>query len=231
MSATIEQIESDDLKVQVPAIVTKAKTFSITSAPEYELGAELLKDIKAARAKADEFFDPGIKAAHEAHKIAVATKKRVTEQLDLAERDLKRTMLAYTAEQERIAEDERRKLQAIADEKARKEREALEAKARAAKKPETREKYAEAAAAVAPAPVIHVAPAVPKVAGVTVRETWTFEVKDRQAFMEWAAGAKRFDLLEPNEKMLGAIAKAQKEAASIPGIQFRKEANVASSRR
>jgi hypothetical protein len=137
-------------------------------------------------------------------------------------------LLDYRRAEQRKADQERLRLQAIADEQARKEREANERKAAAAKKPETREKYLEAAAAVQTAPVVHVAPEIPKVAGMSTRKTCKAEIVDRQALLAFIFQHARNDLITINEKELDRLAKSLKQAASIPGVRFFEQETLAS---
>ncbi len=120
---------SSELEAKVPAVVSLASALEVKTAEQYTGAADTLKEIKAARDAVNDFFDPMVKAAHQAHKVTVAKKKALSDPLDYAEGIVKRKLLDYRTEQERIAEAERQRLQAIADEKARKERAAIEAEA------------------------------------------------------------------------------------------------------
>lgn len=79
---------------------------------------------------------------------------------------------------------------------------------------------AEEKSAAVVAPVIAVASAAPKVAGISTRKTWTAEVTDQKAFFAFVREYKRDDLILPNLKVLEALAKGLKEMAEIPGVKF-----------
>ena len=178
---------------------------------------EIVRGAKAQRKTLDEFFDPGIKKAHELHKGLVAQKKQFTDRLDRAEAAGKAAMTRYDAEQERIREAERRRLQAIADEEARKERERLEKEASRLKTPELREARLEAAAAVV-APTVQIAPIV-KTEGEASRKLWKARVVDiNQVPREY---------MVVNQQALDAMARATKGAVAIPGVEIYSETSMA----
>lgn len=275
MSTALAEIDApEDLRNHVAACVQWSQENQIVIIDDFTATTQHLMDIKSAQKRADEFFDPPIQQAFQLHKMLVARKKVITDPLKQSEALDKSKMLAFqTAEREK-AEAERRRLQAIADEQARREREKIEqaaarqraieaearAKAEAARQAEEKarreaetacaahrkklmaaaeaarleseaaERKAAAAAAkvevaeeksaAVVAPVIAVASAAPKVAGVSTRKTWTAEVIDLPAFLAWACEAKRYDLLLPNNDVLKALAKGLREAASMAGVKF-----------
>jgi len=120
---------SSELEAKVPAVVAMASALTVSTAEQYTGAADTLKEIKSARDAVNDFFDPMVKAAFQAHKVTVAKKKALSDPLDFAEGIVKRKLLDYRTEQERIAEEQRRKLQAEADERARRERAEKEAEA------------------------------------------------------------------------------------------------------
>lgn len=208
-----------DLEAEVPAIVSWARGLRINDAESFTEAGEGLKRIKGAHKRAEEFFNPLLASTYEAHKAALSAKKKITGPLTEAESMAKRAMLSYQLAERQKAEIERQKLQAIADEQARRDREALEKKAAAAKKPETKQRYAEAATAVL-APVVHVQTEAPAVSGISTVKRWTFRVTD-------AASVPR-EFLVVDEKKLGAYARAMREGATCAGVEFFAEENLSS---
>lgn len=272
MSNALAAIEAPpELEQHVSACVLWSRSNAIATPEQFAQTADHLKEIKAAQKKADEFFDPLTKQAFQLHKDIVARKKLLTDPLNESERIDKQKMLSYRQAEEAKAEAERRRLQAIADEQARKEREkaeqaaarqrAIEAEQRA-KADEARRKAEEAsdaerkkllaeaesaerkaaaasakievqeekAAAVA-APVVVVAAAPTKVAGVSTRKVWKATIVDRAAFFAFVHDQKRDDLILPNEKVLDSLAKALKEMAKIPGVKFTEVETMSASGR
>ena len=139
-----------------------------------------------------------------------------------AESTLKRNLLTFHNEQERIRQEEQRKLQAAADEAARKERARLEREAAKLKTPELREERMAQAAAVI-APVVSVASVAPVVSGQSIRKTWTAKVVNAAIVpREW---------LVVNYKALDGFAKATRGAIPVAGVEFTEVSSLASSGR
>lgn len=188
-------------------VLTLAKSFKIATAEQYQQGGERLKLIKGLMGKIALTFDPHIKRAHEAHKALVAEKNTATAPLTEAETVYKRAMIAYQQEQEQIRRQQEAKARELAD----KERAKLEEQARkleAKGKPEQAEAKREAAAVI-PTPVV--ATETPKVAGISVKESWDYEIVDANLIPR--------EYVMPDEKKIGAIVRALKSAANIPGIR------------
>lgn len=123
----LEKIDAPpELRQTVAACVKWSQENIIANSGDYQSTADHLQEIKAQLKAADAFFDGPIKTAHELHKTLVARKKIVTDPLRASESLDKGKMLWFAEDQKRRAEEERRRLQAIADERARKEREIAE---------------------------------------------------------------------------------------------------------
>jgi hypothetical protein len=209
------------VRQEIAPIVEQAKSLEILTAEHFEDASRFLKSVKTAQKVASEFFAPMKKKAHDAWKAIKAKENETLAPLSEAEAMLKRKMLSYNREQEAIRREEQRKLQAKADADARKERERLEKLAASRKTPEKQEEYREAAAAIV-APVVEVAPVVPKVKGQTIRKTWKAEVVD-------VALVPR-EYMVVNQKALDAIARSTKGAITIPGVKFVATEQMASGR-
>lgn len=150
------------------------KEFKVVTAADYETAASYLGKIKAGQKKIEELrtkitvpLNAALKAVNDLFRAPAA-------KLVAYEQQVKRAMLAYDDEQERL----RREAQAKLDEAARKEQEKLNARAtRAEEKGQTEKaEQLQQRAATVVAPVVE--RAVPKVAGVSSREVWNFEVTD-----------------------------------------------------
>ena len=197
----------------------RATALTIASPQTYSDAGELLKDIKALRKEVDAAFDPIIEAAHKAHKEANTQKKRAELPLIEAEQILKRGLIAYDTEQERIRLVEERRLQALAreQEEARQLAEAAELERMANAATDLVDGYQlrrEAEAVLeAPivAPVVVVEKATPKIAGLSYREVWKFRVVD-------ATKVPR-EYLAVDEQKIGGVVRAMKGAVNIPGIE------------
>ena len=217
-----EQVNVEVIRSEVAPVVMNAAAMVVTNPAEYTIASDFLKTIKSAQSKVVAFFAPIKQKAHEAHKAITLQEASMLKPLHDAENALKRNMLTFYAEQERIRIDAQRKLQAEADEAARKERERLLREASKLKTPELREQRMEQAASVI-APVVQVSSVAPVVSGQSVRKTWTAKVVDvSQVPREW---------MVVNEKALDSFAKATKGAVKVPGVEFVEVASLASSGR
>jgi hypothetical protein len=133
--------------------------------------------------------------------------KKPGEFLGEAEKIIKRAMISYSDEQERLRQAEQARL----DAEARKEQEKLNAraeKAEASGKVEKAEDLRSQAQTVV-APIAQ--PAVPKVGGISQRIVWEFEIVDEQAIpREW---------LVPDLKAIGGAVRSTSGKVIIPGVK------------
>lgn len=191
---------------------------------EYVHAVETLKLAKGYRQKVVDFFAPMKKRAYDAWKGVCATEAQFTTRLDGIEKTAKAALIAYQRREEEKRLAEQRRLQAEADERARKEAERLAARAEKAEqsgKAEKAEALREEAAGIS-APVIQVASATPKIEGASVRKIWKARVIDSNRVPR--------EFLVVNEKALDAFAKATKGAVPVAGVEFYEEANMAVGR-
>lgn len=133
----------------------------------------------------------------------------------------------YDQEQERLRLEEQRRLQVIADETARKERERLEKEAAKLKTPELREARLERAAAVI-APVVTVSgPEKPK--GESSRKLWRAHLTDKAALIRAASNGNQLaaTCLTFDQVAANRFATATKGAVPCPGIEWKSETVLA----
>jgi len=137
---------------------------------------------------------------------------------------LKRALLAYLTEQQRIQREQQQR----ADEDARKSREKLQQQAvtaQAAGRVEKAEVLQSRAEGVV-APII--TREIPKVAGLSSRENWYAECTDLGKLVAAvAAGQAPLSLLIPNDKILGAQARSLKADFVAPGVRVWMEKSLA----
>ena len=169
-------------------------------------------------------------------------KKAIKRALGVFDTEQQRIRQEAERKAQEAARKERERLQreaAKAEEAARKRREADDAKAaklaaegreaeaeqkriQAAEREEQRLRDAEAkriaAEAAPPAPVVHLEQ--PKVAGVSKRENWTFEIVDENQIPR--------EYLMPDEKMIRGVVRATKGKQQIPGVRIYAETIIAS---
>jgi len=162
-------------------------------------------------------FDAQVKAAKAAHTLALEHRKKFTDPLDQIERTIKAAVVKFDSEQERIRMTEQRRLQAEADERARKERESLEKRAAKLKTEERKDALREQAESIV-APVIEVAKVAEKVQGESVSKIWKARiVNPKDVPREW---------LIVDEKSLNAFARATKGTKDVEGVEFYAETSL-----
>ena len=221
----VEAVQTERLDADVPAVVQQANAMTINSPDTCQLAAGFLRDdIKKMRKRVDETFDDLIDQAHKSHKALVARKRTFTDPLDTAERTVKGKMSAFMAEEERKRAAEEARLRKEAEERQR-------AEAEAARRAEEERRLNEAAALeaaghqeaaqalieepvvvpVAPPPAVIVPSRVPRMAGVSPRETWKFRIIDESKIPR--------EFLMVNESAIGAMVRSQKGQTRIPGVE------------
>jgi len=114
-------------------------------------------------------------------------------------------------------------LQAISDEKARKEKERLEKEAGKLKTPELKQARLEEAAEVV-APVITVASPVIDVNGASSRRIWKGDVTDIAALIAAAVpGSVAASFLQVNQKAVDSFSRSTKGTVAVAGVRFYEE--------
>lgn len=171
MEKTQEIIQVEN---EIAPVVSAAQALAVTNPGEYLAATNFLVQIAGQKKKVNTTLDPVVKAAHTAHKEAVAMKAQFTGPLEEAERTVKGKISTYQREEDEKRQAEIRRQQEEARAKA--EEEAMQA-ALSAPDPGTASEILDAAIE-APAPRVFVPPTVPAVSGVSTRKVWQFEVVD-----------------------------------------------------
>ena len=206
----------------------QARAIRIIDNVRYVAAGDMLKGIKALRQRIAETFDPHIKRANEAHRALCRGKQEAEAPLLEAELIIKRGLVAFDDAQERIRREEERRRQ----EEAQKEEEARRVAEAAALETEALQTGDASLLDQAmelidmPAPVAIIAPVekqTPKVAGVSYRENWRFRITDATRIPR--------EYLKVDEVKLGAVIRAMKGAATIPGVEVYAEKAVAAGAR
>ena len=216
------------IRQEITPVIEKTHHLVIVTPEAYLMAGEYLKDIKWGVKKVKEHFAPMKTATHAAWKAVCAKENEFLEPLEAGEKRLKTSMIAWQVQEENRRLEEQRRLQAQADEIARRERERLEKEAARLKTPELKEQRLEQAAEVQ-APQVHVAPITPTVAGQSLRKTWKAVVDDPQqavkALLEWPDWASYIAL---NQTELNKLATRTKGALSVPGVRIVEEMTLSS---
>lgn len=232
--------------------LTTATDYVIDSPTMFELASEDLKQVKALQKEVEEKRTSITGPLNQAVKAVNDLFRSPKEYLEKAEATLKRAMVTWTSEQERLAAEAR----ARAEAEARAERERLAAiereQAEAARKAQEEAQAAaaagdqeaaaaamaaaqaaqeQAAVAAMTANVVTVAPAVEapaKVTGISGRINYSAEVTDLLALVQAvAAGIAPIECLQADAKFLGAQARAFKKAGQLyPGVMAVAERSI-----
>ncbi len=218
--------ELEVIRQETNSIANWANGLVVASKEDYQTAYARVKDIKAIRSKWTAYWGPVKTKAHAAWKEIVARESAVVKICDQAERMAKDKADAWYAEEQRKAAAEQARRQAVADEKARRERERLQKEAAKLKTPELREERLAQAAEVE-APVITVE-APEQVEGVSTRTIWKARVVDMAALIEAAKpNTVAASFLAVNQQVLDAFSRSTKGAVPVPGVEFYAERGVA----
>ncbi len=233
--------------------LANATDYVIDSPTMFELASDDLKRVKSLQKEVEEKRTGITGPLNQAVKAVNDLFRSPKEYLDKAEATLKRAMVTYTTEQERLAAEARRQAEAEAraerERLAQQEREAQEAARRAeaeaqaaaeagdqeaAAKAMQQAQAAQDAAAMAAitANVMTIAPQVEapaKVSGISSRVSYVVEVTDLLALVKAvAAGTAPIECLQADAKFLGAQARAFKKAGQLyPGVLAKEERGIA----
>ncbi len=214
-----------DLEQEVMPVPARAKALVIRTAEDYISAGELLKIIKGLRASVNETFDPIISKAHEAHKEAIAQKKKYDGPLSEAESILKPRIAAYLEEQERIRREEELRQQRAAQEEAERQQLADAALLDDIGETEMANALLDESPIVAPVIVPRV---TPKVAGISTQKRYSAKVTDLKVLLTAVlAGRVPIQAIKADDVFLNRQAVALKEAFNYPGVQLVTDSNVA----
>jgi hypothetical protein len=204
---------AETLAIKTPADAERAAKFR-----EYIIADAKDSESAFARFMRDDSGVGLIDRLYQAHRAWTSFRNRIAQRQEAAAKLIKQKIGDYEQKLADEAAEKQRQLQAEADEKARREREALAKKAENAKKPETQQKYAEAAAAVV-APVV----TVPVFKTATrFQERWFVKDVNKAEFVKACMA---------NPQLLGYVtidtaamqrAKAANAMTEIPGVVFEK---------
>jgi len=175
----------------------------------------IMADVKAV--KAHEVLSRVTDGLHKLHRRWTGLRDAFVKPLDESRMTIRNKVLQWQEVERKKAEELQRKLQAEADEKARRERARLEAEAAKLKTPEKREERLEQAAAVV-APVVHVEQ--PKVGMRGVARVWKVMAVDQDAFYAALATDKSLRGYVEVDQVRMQRAKAANPAIEIPGVKF-----------
>lgn len=206
------------------AVVQRANALVITDQASFEVATSFLTSgVLTAIKKVEEFFKPLKVAAKATHTAVCDREKEMLKPFQDAKEIISGKGKKFLDEAERLRVEEQRREQALADQKAIKDR---AAEVQAAKDAGLSKKEV---AAIKKEPIVaetvSVASKVQTTGtGVNLRESWTAEVKDVGAFLRYvAANPVLYDLIEIKQAKLDRKATDMKTLFNIPGCVARKD--------
>lgn len=204
-----------------------AHSLIVVTKEDYGFAAEKLKETKSMRKQIVEFFADPKQKAHETWKSIVSREKFFTDKLDAIETIVKKKMLAFTNEQERIRREEEARLRKIAEEQAEAERKRMIANA---KRNETRgnedraAEWKEKAEEIKPIDV-YIAPVKIKAEGIQTKKVWRGSIEDVGKFL--LAASQNPKLQQHITININSLVRQFADNEEIPGIKFFQEETIA----
>jgi len=217
----MQQINLQELEQKALSFPEQARTFRVADQATLNKANDFLLTIKAMQKEINETFDPIIRKAHDAHKEAVAKKKKHEAPLKEAEGIVKALMGDYLAEQRRLqeaAEAEMRRLAREAEQKRIDEENKQRAEAQEAIDEGDFDKARDILAKEVPAAEIipmPITPPPPKMEGVSVKKIWKYRIVDKNAIPR--------EYLKIDEVSIGIVVRTLKDQTRIPGIEVYSE--------
>lgn len=204
-----------EMETDARALVQRVGPIAIRNQSELAQAALDRQELGDRLKRIDDFFKPFTDMAHKLHKALVARRDEIKAPLETIDTKLKNAIILFKADDDRRRREEEARL-AETQRKADEARAATEAAAlEAAGEPELAAAVLEQAID-APAPVV-VLQDTTKVDGMSYRREWKWR---------WLNGdqARALQLLPreylmPDEKRIGSVVKAMKDATKIPGVQ------------
>ena len=214
LTINIEQREA--LSTQVIRQTVAVDTLKITCDEDYEIAAELLKDLKRLDKEIAEFFKPVVKAWHEGHKDVKAQENTLRDPLVKILDRLGKVMGKYQADLEQQRKIEREMV--LAQQKAEMDASALEIAQGLEESGDSAGAQAVVEQAAKMQPEVNVESFAPHVRGTAKRTTWQFEIVNPDLVPDkyWVI----------NEQMIQAEVNACKENTNIPGVRVTSETKV-----
>ena len=206
-----------DITPETQAIVDKSEnfaleiqTFKVIDQEDYSTAGNYLRDIKGATKQLNDLRKSMTAPLDESKKRIMEFFRKPLDILSKAEGALKCGMLTYQQEQERKRREEEARLQ----EKARKEAERLAARAEKAEangnieKAETLRQEAQEKEMLTPV----VASPVEKVAGISTKKVWKFEIVNEDLIPR--------EYMIADEARIGKVVRATAGTLTIPGVRI-----------
>lgn len=214
---TLSPTEFEERALTMPE---RAAALDVVDGESYQRAGEFLVAVKELRGQIHAHHEPVIRAAWDAHKAAMAAKKRLDAPLEEAERIVKGAISKWHQAEERKRREAEAALRAEAAKLEEESRLQEALKLEEAGQKEEAKRVIEAPAFV---PAISIESAAPKVQGVTTRKRFGFRIVDELAV------PRAYCMVD--ERKVRKVVEAMGHEANIPGVQVTEETIVAAGRR
>lgn len=205
----IVQPDVQDLQVSGGGVMEQAKSLVVCDDASFARGGEILLEIKRISKTVEERFSEPVSLAHKTHKALTSLRDMVMTPFKTSEATIKTKLGTYQMDLERKRQQEAERLRRQAEAQAEAERIAT-----AQQQMDNGDLKACEATLNAPAAPIIVrveTPEAPKLAGVSMRDKWFFEVTNvNQIPLEY---------MVPDLKAIGGIVTSLGGKTKIPGIR------------
>lgn len=213
--------DQDPIRMENSGIIERAQSLKVSNQDEHGVALEVLKSIATAERRVKDLFSEPKAAAHKAHKAITEAEKKLLDPLQEARGIVSRKANSYEIEEQRKADEERQRLELEAKKQEEDRKLAEAASVEASGDKEAAEQIIEEPIEI---PVIHVAPKVAEVKGISSRETFRAEVVDFLALVTYvAANPNKIALLQPNQVAINQLAKSMREGFELPGCRLIKD--------
>jgi hypothetical protein len=213
--------EQMEIGKQIDQLIAKMSMTKIETEADYLFAAGWLKELKATQKAVVDRFEPRRVEKYGEYQAVLDERNALTGRLDAAERAVKKIVKDYALEQDRKRAEEERLRRIEQDKAKKKEEDRLLSEAE-----RTGDESYLNRPVIAPVAPVQTA-AAPKVSGVSFAETWYAEVTDFKALVAAvAAGTVALSVLQPDQRVLGAMAKALKGSMSLPGVRVYSDKTV-----
>lgn len=226
MNTSLTAVETE-IRPSLRPLEEAAGTLEIIDQTTYNHACEIARRAVDARRAITERLGPGKQAAHKAWKEWVSLETELLATVETAERITKQKILAWDQEQERVRQEEQRRLDEVARKLAedQKLQSAIAAEQAGAASEEVEAILSETEM-MAP---VYAPPTYERVSGVSrPRDNWKAEVINMSLLIKFVAAHPEFtNLLIPNAPAINALARAQKSLLNVPGVRVFNDQNIA----
>ncbi len=208
----------DKYETEALTLAQQAGELRIHDQKSYDQGMDFLEGVRHFRRQLDAEYDPLIHTTNQAHKQAIALKRRIEKPAIQAELIVKQRKVGFDLEQRRLQQDEQRRREAEA------KRLHEETVLKQAEHAEAQGMPVETVNTILDQPDTAPPPAAPPMHRVDkrvyTRDVWKGEVTDMKALIAAAASGKApATVLQGNQTAINALAKSLRDTMDIPGLR------------